>query len=86
MKGEGRYTRRMVYGMLCGLCVARNRVRKYVIESNSLKTEMQSSRLIIRKQSVVVLSCVRYNSSGLKRGWEATGMDPNNHYYTAHSS
>lgn len=53
VKGEGRYTRRMVYGMLCGLCVARSRARKYVIESNSLKTEMQSSRSIIRKQSVV---------------------------------
>ena len=56
--GEGRYTRRMVFGMLCGLWVARSRARKYVIEGNSLKTEMQSSRSIIRKESVVgVLSC-----------------------------
>jgi hypothetical protein len=56
-KGGGN-TRRMVYGMLCGLWVARSRARKYVIESNSLKTEMQSSRSIIRKESVVgVLSC-----------------------------
>ena len=69
VKGEGRYTRRMVYGMLCGLWVAKGSARKYVIEGNSLKTEMQSSRSIIRKESVVgVLSCVRYNSSGLKMG------------------
>jgi len=31
----------------------RGRVRKYVMKSNSLKTEMQSSRSIIRKKSVV---------------------------------
>ena len=46
-KGGG--NRRMVYGMLCGLWVARSRARKYVIERNSLKSEMQSSRSIIRK-------------------------------------
>jgi hypothetical protein len=66
----------MVYGMLCWLWVARSRARKYVMESNSLKTEMQSSRSIIRKESVVESYHVRYNSSGLKMGREATGMDP----------
>lgn len=57
-KRGGKVYTRMVYGMLCGLWVARSRARKYVIEGNSLKTEMQSSRSIIRKESVVgVLSC-----------------------------
>lgn len=46
------------YTVCYGLWVARSRARKYVIERNSLKTEMQSSRSIIRKESVVgVLSC-----------------------------
>ena len=63
----------MVYGMLCGLRGAA--ARKYVIERNSLKTEMQSSRSIIRKSVMEVLSCVRYNSSGLKMGPGSNGYE-----------